>query len=863
MNRTHLWKLFLIIFVVCWAAFEMTPLSNRDLFQHFQERASGRDATYSNIVTRASELMAADPGRPFRSLMDAAGTNDLSRYFPHLQVQNEKEPNLAVLHRLQREAAGQLKLGLDLQGGTAFIVEMDTASIEEATNGLTKVEAKEKAIENAVEVLRKRVDRLGVSEPIIQPAGENRILIQLPGLTESAVTDARAQIEKAAFLEFRMVHPSNVIYMSQGLVPPGYEVLKMESKQADGRKVLVPYLVKKTAEDGLTGKYLKRAMVTRAELTNEPEINFELNPEGATLFGNITRKYKPEDTPQGRFHHQLAIVLDGELYSAPQINEPIEGGKGQITGQFDLAEALTLANVLENPLEAPVKLINENRVDPSLGKDSIRSGVRATIIGTIAVAAFILGYYLMAGFIANVALVLNLIILMGVLASIDATLTLPGIAGIVLTVGMAVDANVLIYERIREELRAGKSLRGAVSAGYSKAFGTIFDSNLTTLISAVILIYMGTGPVKGFGVTLTIGICVSMFTALVVTRLLFDFTIAKGWLKELKMVSFIGETKINFLRFAKPAFIISWLLIMAGIAYGISRGRDAFGVEFVGGDHVTYAFAKKVSTEDLRKAVEPLGVGDVSIQYQREITTGSETLHIITRSERPAAGTTNAAATVITGNNPALIQAALEKTFPEAGFRRLSLDQVGPSVGAEVMRTAIVAVLLSLFGILLYVSFRYELSFAVAAVVAILHDVLMTMGWFFLSGRELSGPIVAAILTIIGFSINDTIVIFDRIREDLKLGARGSFADVINRALNETLARTIITSGTVLMATLALYLFGGGVINDFAFTFLVGILTGTYSTIFIASALVLWWHKGQRPKSSSQVTMEKSVTAPA
>ena len=414
---------------------------------------------------------------------------------------------------------------------------------------------------------------------------------------------------------------------------------------------------------------------------------------------------------------------------------------------------------------------------------------------------------------------------------------------------MAVDANVLIYERIREELAAAKSLRGALNAGYDKAFSTIFDSNLTTLISSVILIWLGTGPVKGFGVSLTIGVTASMFTALVVTRLIFDWLLEKNLIKSLNMLHIIRGANFDFMRWAVPAFIASWALILIGNAYGLYRGKDVLGPDFAGGDRLTLAYveSEQVGVDKLRDMIGKLGIGDATIQYQKDPGIGKRSLQITTPF-----------------GTGVRLEDALKEQFPAAKYERLQLDKVGPTVGREIQESAVISALLAMFGILVYVAFRYEFSFAVGAVIAIIHDVLMTMGWFFLTGRELSAPIVAAILTIIGFSINDTIVIFDRIREDLKLGVRGTFKELMNHALNRTLSRTIITSGTVFLATLSLYLFGGGVINDFAFTFLVGIITGTYSSIYIASALVLWWHKGQRPTGgASQVVMDSAITASA
>ena len=836
MKRNNLWKWLLVAFLMAWSLWEISPPTPRDLAQEFKNRAVNTDTNFAAILARLEPLQKEAPGRAFANLQTAIGTNDVSRYFPFVNAASETDPTLAVLHRLQRDAAGKIKLGLDLQGGTSFLVKMDT-------NQLTQVERRQAALSQAVEVLRKRVDRFGVAEPVIQPAGEDSILIQLPGLSEQEKEAAKSTIQRAAFLEFRLVHPESEELLKQGLGAIGYTNMVERRKKANGQVEVYHFLVKKTPERGLTGKYIKNAQVFPDPVSNEPKIHIIFNGEGGGLFADITRE---------NVHHFLAIVLDGQLRSAARINEPILSGSCELSGGFTLEEAYELQNVLLNPLEAPVKILEERAVDPSLGRDSIHSGVKAAVIGTVAVVAFMLVYYMLAGVVANVALMLNILILLGVMCSVGTTLTLPGIAGVVLTIGMAVDANVLIYERIREELAAGKSLRGALAAGYNKAFGTIFDSNLTTLISSVILMWLGTGPVKGFGVTLTIGVTASMFTALVVTRLLFDWLLEKNLIKSLNMLHLIRGAKIDFMRWAVPAFVASWALIVIGNGYGLHRGRDVLGVDFAGGDNLTVRFAKKVEVDALRKAVNALGVGDSMIQYQKDLT-GKETLRITVRGVEAKAGQEVDASEKV--------KQMLTTQFKDAGFGVIGTDRVGAVVGREIQKSAIIASLLAMFGILVYVAFRYEFSFAVGAVVAILHDVLMTMGWFFLTGRELSAPIVAAILTIIGFSINDTIVIFDRIREDLKLGVRGTFRELMNHALNRTLSRTIITSGTVFLATMSLYLFGGGVINDFAFTFLVGIVTGTYSSIYIASALVLWWHKGQRPAIGSRVAMETNTAS--
>ncbi|MSU63311.1 MAG: protein translocase subunit SecD [Pedosphaera sp.] len=844
MNRNLFWRFAFVVFVVAWSLWSIYPPQSSNLIEVFRERAVTRGesnavATVRTIAEEAYKLDAANPTRTFANLQQAISTNDITPFFPFIKASTEADPNKAILQKLQQQSAGKIKLGLDLQGGTSFLVRLKPPE-QTGTNKVDAAEARERVLGQAVEVLRRRVDRFGVAEPIIQPEGEDQIRVQLPGLSEADIQSAKAQIQKPAFLEFRLVHPESSTLVNQGLTRPNHEVLRIKRKDKDGIESVHAYLVKKKPEKGLTGAYVSRAYVQPDPMTGVPGISLAFNAKGAELFSEVTKENV------GRF---LAIVLDGELYSAPQINEPIPGGTASITGDFSLKEALELANVLENPLEASLDLMEETSVEPSLGKDNIRSGVMASIVGTAAVSIFMMVYYLFSGLVANVALITNIIILLGVMCSVGTTLTLPGIAGVVLTVGMAVDANVLIYERLREELAKGKSLKGAIAAGYDRAFSTIFDSHVTTLISSIILILLGTGSVKGFGVALTIGVAASLFTALVVTRIIFDWMMGNGWLKKLSMLHFIRNTNLDFMKLAKPAFTVSWLIILIGIGYGISRGKSTMGIDFAGGDRVTLGFDQGINTEDYRtkiaKALEEVGVKDAIIGFSSDFGSGKKSLNITTAIDEGSKARTT-----------------LIEKFPEAKFKGEGVQKVGATVGAEIQRTAILASLLSLFGILVYVAFRYEFSFAVGAVIAIIHDVLMTIGCYCLSGRQFDATTVAALLTIIGFSINDTIVIFDRIREDLKLGVRGSFRDLINQALNQTLSRTIITSGTVFLSTMALYLFGGGAINGFAFTFLVGIITGTYSSIYIASALVLWWHKGQRPISNtSHVVMENRVEA--
>ncbi|MCB1124889.1 MAG: hypothetical protein KDM81_00225, partial [Verrucomicrobiae bacterium] len=395
-------RFLLVVFVVAWAVYEMIPPTARDLITVFNEQAEYRDNEFVEMVQRARDLVATGTNEPFAALMTAASTNDLARYFPSLTEEDAPDVNRGILHEVQKKASGQIQLGLDLQGGTSFLVSLDPEKLQDMADPKS-------AQRQAIEVLRKRVDRFGVAEPIIQPSGDDRILIQLPGLSEADKLSARTQIEKAAFLEFRLVHPDSAQLIRDQIPEPGYEILTertRKSRQGEEDASGQAYLVSRKAEQGLTGAYVTRSSVYPDPMTGSLKIHLQFNSEGAGKFADITR------ASVGR---QLAIVLDGELYSAPVIREPITGGSCEISGNFNQEEAFELANVLQNPLETPVKIEEERGVDPSLGRDSIRSGVLASLIGLIAVSVFMLIYYLFAGLVANVALLLNLIVLMGVL----------------------------------------------------------------------------------------------------------------------------------------------------------------------------------------------------------------------------------------------------------------------------------------------------------------------------------------------------------------------------------------------------------------------------------------------------------------
>jgi len=411
-------------------------------------------------------------------------------------------------------------------------------------------------------------------------------------------------------------------------------------------------------------------------------------------------------------------------------------------------------------------------------------------------------------------------------------LTMPGIAGIALTIGMAVDANVLIYERMREELEAGKSLRNAISSGYDKAFSAIFDSNLTTLLTAVILFWQGSGPVRGFAVTLTAGILVSMFVVLVFTRLILNLLADKTNLKTIKMMQVFKNPNFDFL--GKRALVIgvSVAVIVGTWAVFLKKGQDNFGVDFTGGTSITFAFNEKQPAEAVRAVLDQAGVRDARIQYQNDLdptSKGAETLEV-----------------KVGGQNGDEVVRIIETSFAKSGYHNLQANIVGPQIGAELKKSGLIALVLALVGIIIYLAFRFEFGFATGAVVAVVHDVIITVGIYCLFGHQLSLTTVAALLTIIGYSVNDTIVVFDRIREDLRVSHGKPYVEVANRSINRTLSRTLLTGVSTQLTIISLMIFGGGDISDFALILFIGILVGTFSSVYIATPVALLWHKEEK-----------------
>lgn len=714
----------------------------------------------------------------------------------------------------------KIQLGLDIQGGTSFLIRLVQADRE----------ISKEMLDQAVEVIRKRVDYFGGGEPVISPVGKDRILVQIPGLSTEKIQEARQQLSRVAKLEFRLVYPDNgerlqAVDGGTDVIPPEYKVEVYKMQAEPGQKAREErLLVKKKADLG--GDHVTSA---HAQYGNEGwEVTLNFDSEGGQIFGKIT---------EAHVGHRFAIVLDNVIQSAPNIREPIYQGSARISGSFGEQEARNLASVLENPLQTPVSIEEERSVSPTLGSDSIRASIIAGLIGLGFTLLFVCAYYRFAGLIANLALIVNLILLMGALTMFNFVLTLPGIAGIILTIGMAIDANVLIYERLREELALGKSLKIAVQAAFDKAFSSIFDSNVTTLITAAILFWQASGPVKGFAISLTMGILASLFTVLIVCRNAFNWVVDSGRLKKISMLQLIPAHNINFLGKGLVAVLCSLALIVAGATAFTIRGERNFGVDFKGGDLLGLSTTQPVSVAQVREALKPLGLDDAAIQQSKE---GGKNFISI----RAAINTSEA------------IQKQLTQALPDAGFKVEQSERVGALVGGELAKRSLWALALGMIGILIYVTFRFELSFAVGSIVALLHDVLITVGIFSLMGRELTLTMVGALLTIAGYSINDTIVVYDRIREGLASSKRGSIEQIMNLSINETLSRTVLTGGVTFVSVLCLFFFGGAVLRDFALVIIIGILVGTYSSIFIAAPIVLWW---TRARGGSATTLRREV----
>lgn len=812
----------------------------------------------------------------------------------------------------------KVRLGLDLQGGTAFTVALDKEKLETEVkqSGVADVNQEmtrrlDGATDRTLGVLRRRIDALGTNEPIIaRDTSSDRIFIQIPGADEAQAEQAKKSIERAAYLEFRIVDRQNADRVAEAMstmpAPMGYAYdakksflyrtddyskimenqktaleakISMDAygqmpgylrlftcfmeeigKDGEGRTTYRPIFLSKDKNDGMNGSTISKATaeVNTTSVSNPNVVSLEFNEEGTRLFGDLTTR---------NVGRQMAIILDGVVYSAPVIQEPMTNGHCQITGNFEWKEVTDLANILNaGSLSVPIKVVEKRSVSPTLGQEAISRGKNSAIIGVAAVLIFMLVYYAYCGVVANIALLLNMILwpagmiiasgIMSVFIS-DGTgsnslgqlpvLTLPGIAGLVLSVGMAVDANVLVFERMREEFTAGKTTKDAVAAGYNRAFLAIVDSNLTTLMTGVILFIFGSGPIRGFAVTLCGGIIISMFTALVVTRLIFNLFVTNRT-KPFKMMKWVSDKiTFNFIKHAKIAASVSAFIIVVTVGLFAWRATttpaSVFAVDFVGGLSLTYKAVDKANpnkvveldTEVVRKVVAKTGVTDQTIQ---KVTGENGEVFTLVKTSTTMLGDKH---------SKDVIEKAIDDAFPNATVTIHSEDEVGSQIGEELKEDAFWSICIALIGIIVYVSFRFRFGFALGGVVALAHDALITLGIYSILGNQVSLTTVAALLTIVGYSINDTIVVFDRVREEMERDDTTPFPQLVCRALNQTLSRTLLTTMSTLLPVAALFFFGGAAIHDFALALFIGMIAGTYSTLFIAPGVMLLWYKGKRP----------------
>ena len=750
------------------------------------------DRLAAALTKRNIKIGTIEVSGPGRFLVQNVGSEQDTTF---RQISNE------VSNNFNRESAGRGSYTLTIT--PSALATLRTETVRQARHAVDR-----------------RINELGVAEPLIavQGAARDEILVQLPGMVD--IERARGILGATALLEWKLVDrgpaPSReaLLSVTGGAVPPGTEIVAGTEDAAanDGGPY---YLVRNVA--AITGRDLHDARSIRTE-DNQPGVRFSLTRDGARRFSQLTGE---------NVGRHLAIVLDGRVESAPQIEDRIDGGEGYIRGRFTQQEAADLSLVLRaGALPASMTYLGGRFVGPSLGSSSIHAGVVASLAGLALIAAFMLMYYGRTGLNAVSSVGVNLLLLLGLMAYYGAALTLPGIAGLILTIGMGVDSSVLIFERIKEELAKGRGVRAAVAAGFDRVFLTIVDTHIASLIAAAFLFQFGTGAIRGFATTLTFGLLANMFTSVFVSRTIFELELSRGRAARLHIEGFfrfVRSPQIDFHRWRWHALALSTAVVVVGIALMSTRGIP-LGIEFSGGTIVTVKFAEPVTEEIVQNAIP----GEETVQRYGD-RAANEMLIRLPQLEGAAEGSTLAQEV-----NRAV--GALQKAGVPA-FEVTGTETVGPSIGADLRRKGVFATLASIAGITGYIAVRFRPSFAAGAIAATFHDILVTASFLALSGYDLSLNVVAAILTITGYSVNDTIVTFDRVRENIRTMPGAPLVQVVNAAVNQTLGRTVITAGTTLLAVLALFVFGGDVLRGFAFAMLIGIASGTYSTIFIASAI--------------------------
>ncbi len=750
----------------------------------------------------------------------------------------------------------RLKGGIDILGGSAFTLRVQP---REGANGQMEAPTASQ-IDQAIVVLRGRLDSAGTNEAQINRLGADQIQVQMPGVSEQESAEIREAIEKVAKLELREVSPRNDEVIEgktlaqrahEGLeIVPGYRAYMVKNKTEEGQEYEQPILLNRRA--ALGGSDIAQAYPSPQQ---NDAVAVTLSSEGADKMYALTK-----DMRLGV--DRIAVVLDGKVLNAPVV-QAVLTKNFVVSGLHDPGEPKTLSDALMNPLENPLVVETQNKVSAAYGSAIITQAIWAGVVGLAITFLFVLLYYRAAGLVAVVGLLVNGIILFGVMAMFGFPFSLPGIAGMILTIGMAVDANVLIYERLREEMAAGKTLKSAIGNAYEKAFTAIFDSNFTSLITALILFWLASGTIKGFAVTLTIGLLASLFSAILVTRVLFRWSIDLGVLKKLSFMSLIPPTKIDFLGKRKIAFIISAVVTAVCVANFYIKRDQALGIDFTGGTVIQFQLEEDqfIPIDEVNKALEGL-----TLSKEANVTEESSAATGVLLSVRCATEDAGKISAKLRESLPALGERLPDTTDADGktvqGEYKVgeSAQEVSASAGSTYIRESLIALFLGLIGIFLYIAFRFEFAFAIGGFLSTVHDVVLTVGLIVLFGSELSLLHVGAILTVAGYSLNDTIVIYDRIRERLRYET-GSIESIMNEAVNATLARTILTAGTTIITLVIIYFRGGPALEGFALTILVGLVIGTISSVYIATPIVLWWGNRKGGNLRSYVVKEKKTEA--
>ena len=684
--------------------------------------------------------------------------------------------------------------------------------------------------EQSLEILQRRINGTGLAEPTLQRVGRDRILLQLPGVQDlSRVTEILKKTAKLSFHMVRDIDPSRV--------PPPGVTIREGSRPGEGYAVDDRALI--------TGERLSDAKPGFDAVTGEPVVTFTFDAAGARVFAAITKE---------NVGRPFAVVLDGDVLTAPVIEQPIIGGSGQIKGNFTAESASDLAALLRaGALPVTLTIIEERMVGPDEGAEAIALGLETGLLGFALVFAVIAVLYGRWGMVANFALGLNVVLTIGALSVLGATLTLPGIAGIVLSIGLAVDANVLINERIREETRKGLGAMAALDAGFKRAAATIVDSNLTALIATLLLFMFGTGPVRGFAVTMGLGIAISMFTAVVLVRVVMSEIVRRRRLRVLTIAPVFrlklipDGTAIPFMRARFFGLAVSALLSAASVALFFVPGLN-YGVDFKGGIQLHVATKGAADLGALRTGLEALSLGDVSLQ-----AFGSSS-EVLVRLERQGGGEEAQRAAIDR------LRAKIAELSPGATVARSEV--VGPKVSGELAETAALAVVLASIAMLVYIWVRFEWPFAVGAIATLLLDVTKTVGFFALTGLSFDLTAIAALLTLIGYSVNDKVVVYDRMRENMRLQKSLSLREIIDSSINETLARSLYTSVTALVSMLPMAAFGGTAVESFAVPMVFGIVVAASSSVFIAAPILLILGDWRRARARRPGVLEKVAAAP-